>query len=212
MNDSTPLAGVSAVVLATANPGKISEMKDLLADVGAVVYSIADFDDPPEIIEDQPDLAGNALKKARAWFERTGITSVADDTGLEVPALGGAPGVFSARYAGEDGNADANMTKLLREMHELVGRDRRAQFRTVVAVVSDSSEELFHGVCTGLIAEDRRGDAGFGYDPIFVPDTFDKSFAELTKQEKNRISHRGKAVRAAANYLHARFGSTTKHS
>ncbi len=201
MKDSDSSDNALTIVLATGNAGKVAEMTDLLAQTGARIKSVADFEDPPQVVEDQPDLAGNALKKARAWYAETGLISVADDTGLEVNFLGGAPGVYSARYAGEDGNAEANISKLLVELANATHDERRAQFRTVVAVVSGVDEQCFHGLCKGAITKSRRGTGGFGYDPVFIPDGFDRSFAELSKVEKNAISHRGKAVRAAAEYL-----------
>lgn len=195
------------IVLATANRGKIAEMAELLAGVDAGIRSIADFDDPPVIEEDRPDLAGNALKKAQAWYEHTEMIAVADDTGLEVPFLGGAPGVYSARYGGVDGDADRNIAKLLREMRLATGDEREAQFRTVVAVVWAGGQRLFEGICRGRILAHRQGSGGFGYDPVFVPEGFDVTFAELSKSEKNAVSHRGMAVRAAAEFLRSMRGS-----
>ncbi|MEZ4696449.1 MAG: RdgB/HAM1 family non-canonical purine NTP pyrophosphatase [Rhodothermales bacterium] len=189
------------LVLATSNAGKISEMRSILADLDVAVLAGTDVPDWPSVEEDQPDLQGNALKKAREWHRATGIMALADDTGLEVPYLGGAPGVRSARYAGEDGDSDANITKLLFELRNATESDRSARFRCVIAIVSADGEWCFEGICPGTIAAARAGEGGFGYDPVFVPDGFTESFAQIPTAAKNKISHRGIAVRAAADFL-----------
>tara|TARA_R100001143_G_C3360945_1_gene135547 strand:+ start:5833 stop:6435 length:603 start_codon:yes stop_codon:yes gene_type:complete len=180
------------IFLASGNPHKIEELHQLLEPLQIQVRSTRDLEDAAEVEEDQPDLAGNALKKARYWFDQTGLPSLADDTGLEVDVLNGAPGVYSARYAGENVTYAENVEKLLREM---VGEiDRSARFRTVIAFVTDEGEYLFEGVCEGIITNERKGEKGFGYDPVFQPDDYSETFAELSSKEKNRISHRGRAL------------------
>ena len=152
-----------------------------------------------DIPEDEPTLEGNALQKARYIYARTGIDCFADDTGLEVDALGGEPGVRSARYATDGHDDEANKRLLLERM---AGKsDRAAQFRTAIALIIGGEEHLFEGVVRGAITEAERGEGGFGYDPLFVPDGYESSFAEMSSQEKNAISHRGRAVRKLAEYL-----------
>jgi len=180
------------IILASANPHKIEELHQVLAPMGIELKSTADYPGAGDVIEDKPDLEGNALKKARFWFQKTGIPSLADDTGLEVDALGGAPGVCSARYAGEDASYEDNVNKLLTELEGT--ENRSAQFRTVVAFVTGKEELLFEGICRGEIIREKTGDKGFGYDPVFVPENHTKTFAELSSEEKNKISHRGRAV------------------
>jgi len=185
------------VVVASKNPDKIAEMAAVLAAVDPPIVVIPGhvWDD---IDETEDSLEGNALLKARAVVAATGHASVADDTGLEVNALGGAPGVHTARYAGEAATYDDNVTKLLSEM-EAVG-DRSARFRTAVALVMPDGEELVvEGVLQGSITHERRGDGGFGYDPVF--DVDGRTLAELTSEEKNSISHRALALRALAQVV-----------
>lgn len=187
------------ILLASANPHKIEELRQVLAPMGIELKSTADYPGDNEVVEDRPDLEGNALKKARYWFQKTGLPALADDTGLEVEALNGAPGVYSARYAGETATYEDNVNKLLAELQDK--ENRSAQFRTVVAYVTQSDEHLFEGICRGEIIREKRGDKGFGYDPIFVPENHTKTFAELSAHEKNKISHRGRAVRKFIEYL-----------
>lgn len=187
------------ILLASANPHKIEELRQVLAPMGIELKSTADYPGAGDVIEDKPHLEGNALKKARFWYMKTGIPSLADDTGLEVDALNGAPGVYSARYAGENVTYDDNVNKLLAELE---GKENRsAQFRTVIAFVTGKNEFLFEGICRGEIIREKRGDKGFGYDPVFVPENHTKTFAELSSEEKNKISHRGLAVEKMINYL-----------
>ena len=153
-----------------------------------------------EIPETQPTLEGNALQKARYLRERTGLDCFADDTGLEVAALDGAPGVRSARYATDGHDFAANNRLLLANLRGAA--DRRARFRTVVALLRSGEEHLFEGIVEGRIIECERGCEGFGYDPLFVPDGFDRTFAEMSADEKNAVSHRARAVRRLADYLH----------
>jgi XTP/dITP diphosphohydrolase len=185
------------LVLATNNPGKAAEIGDVLTGVELVPRP----DHLPEPVEDADTLLGNARIKARALAEATGEPAVADDTGLEVVALDGAPGVLTARYAGDDATYEDNWRKLLRELEGVA--DRRARWRTVALVCwPDGSEVWAEGTCDGTIAPEARGDEGFGYDPVFVPDGGDgRTFAELTRDEKNAVSHRGRAFRALADAL-----------
>jgi XTP/dITP diphosphohydrolase len=192
------LTRLSQLLIATTNPGKLAEFRELLQNrVEEIVSSIQV--NAPEVEEDEATLQGNALKKAQTLFEFTGIPSLADDTGLEVDALNGRPGVWSARYAGPDADANANMAKLI---HELKGKtDRSAQFRTAVAYYDGNGARLFEGICRGAILEAPRGDQGFGYDPLFLPDGESGTFAELASEVKNRISHRGRALQSFLNDL-----------
>lgn len=188
-----------SVFLASGNKHKIEELRQVLAPLGIDLKSVVDFSDAEEVDEDQPDLEGNAMKKASFWHRKTGLPSLADDTGLEVDALGGAPGVYSARYAGEKATYDDNVNKLLSELEGK--KDRSAQFRTVVAYVTEDEEQIFEGICRGEIIQEKKGDKGFGYDPVFMPDGYEKTFAELSSTEKNKISHRGIAVRKFIDFL-----------
>jgi len=190
---------LKTIFLASGNPHKIEELKQMIQPLGIELKSTLDFPDAHEVEEDQPDLKGNALKKARYWFEETGIPSLADDTGLEVDALKGAPGVYSARYAGENVTYEENVEKLLREMERK--SDRKARFRTVIAFLDGSEEYLFEGVCEGEITMKRKGKKGFGYDPVFQPEGYKQTFAELSAEEKNMISHRGLAFQKFLAYL-----------
>lgn len=188
-------------LLASGNRHKIEELKAQLAKLGFDLKSALDYPGAEEVDEDQPNLEGNALKKARYWHQFTGLPSIADDTGLEVDTLNGAPGVRSARYAGEKATDEENVKKLL---HELSSKDQRtARFRTVIALVSEDDEQVFHGVCEGEIINERRGDRGFGYDPVFVPAGHKQTFAELTPEQKNRISHRGRASAKLIDWLNS---------
>lgn len=185
--------------LASGNPHKIEELQQILKPLGIQLKSTLDYPNAPEVEEDQPDLKGNALKKARFWYQKTGLPSIADDTGLEVEALDGAPGVYSARYAGEDVTYQDNVDKLLKEMDN--EKNRAAQFRTVIAYITDEAEHFFEGVCKGNILAEEKGTKGFGYDPVFQPDGYRQTFAELDAKEKNKISHRGKALEKFLNFL-----------
>ncbi len=190
---------MKTIFLASGNPHKIEELEQMIQPLGIELKSTLDFPDAHEVVEDQPDLEGNAVKKARYWFNETGIPSLADDTGLEVDVLNGAPGVYSARYAGENVTYDDNVEKLLREMDG--ESNRKARFRTVIAFLDGSDEHLFEGVCEGEIITKRKGEKGFGYDPVFQPEGYDQTFAELSSEEKNKISHRGLALQKFLAYL-----------
>lgn len=187
------------IFLASANPHKIEELQQVLNPLGIELKSTLDFPGAEDVVEDQPDLNGNALKKARHWFKKTALPSLADDTGLEVDVLDGAPGVYSARYAGENVTYQDNVDKLLAELKG--HSNRSAKFRTVIAFVAGSEEHLFEGICKGEITQTERGGKGFGYDPVFQPEGYEKTFAELDAEEKNRISHRGRAVQKFIEFL-----------
>ncbi len=188
------------IVFATANAGKLREAAEVLGPGFEIV--------PPTslgITEDIPEtgstLQENSLQKAQYLFERTGLPSFADDTGLEVDALGGAPGIYSARYAGPGHDNQANMDKLLAELVRL--EDRTARFHTVVTLIlADGQPRFFEGVCKGSIGREKRGSGGFGYDPVFLPDAYPgRTLAEVSEEEKNAVSHRGQALRAMAEWL-----------
>ena len=186
------------LVFATNNAHKLDEVRQILGDRFKVL-SLNDIGCHEDIPETADTFQGNALQKARYVKEHYGYDCFADDTGLEVKALDGAPGVHSARYAG-DHDSEANMTKLLHELEKK--SDRSAQFRTVIALILNGQEVLFEGIVTGQIATERHyGDGGFGYDPIFVPDGYTETFSQMSSQGKNLISHRGRAVRKLADYL-----------
>lgn len=187
------------LVLASRNKHKIAEMQEILKGLGIEVLSALDFPQLEDVDEDQPTLEGNALKKARYVHEQTGLPALSDDTGLEVEALDGAPGVYSARYAGQNVTYQDNVMKLLKELD---GVDKRsAQFRTVVALVDGDQEYTFEGVCKGEILTEQKGDKGFGYDPVFQPTGYELTFAELDASVKNEISHRGRAVQKFVEFL-----------
>lgn len=186
-------------VFATNNAHKLEEVKALLSDK-IELLSMKDIKCSADIPETETTLEGNALLKARYIYENYHINCFADDTGLEVEVLNGAPGVYSARYAGEEHNSEANMKKLL---HELEGvENRKAQFRTIFALIIEGKEHLFEGIVKGEIIKQRKGNAGFGYDPIFVPEGYTQTFAEMGSEEKNKISHRAKAVGKLCKFLH----------
>ena len=186
------------IVFATNNRHKLDEIRKITE--GKIeILSLADIDCYEEIPETGTTLEENALQKAQFIKDKFGFDCFADDTGLEVDALGGAPGVYSSRYAGEAGNPQDNMDKMLREMN---GKEnRKARFRTVIALLLNGDQHFFEGIIIGKIIREKRGTAGFGYDPIFVPDGYDKTFAELGDDEKNKISHRARAIQAARPYL-----------
>jgi XTP/dITP diphosphohydrolase len=192
---------VLTVVCASANPDKVAEIEELL---DGLVELVPRPPDVPDVVEDADTLVGNARLKAAAIVAATGQAAVADDTGLEVRALGGRPGVRSARYAGEQATHADNRALLLRELAGAA--DRSATFRTVVVLQwPDGSELVVDGTCPGTIAIAERGDRGWGYDPLFVPDEGDgRTFAEMTSAEKHAVSHRGRAFRALVDALSSR--------
>lgn len=183
---------------ATNNIHKLKEVQEVVGD-SFQIESMRSLGINEDIPEDQLTLQGNALQKARFLYDRTGESCFADDTGLEVDALNGAPGVYSARYAGDAKNSFDNMALLLKNMSGI--QNRKARFRTVIALILDGKEYLFEGVVNGTIAEEPRGTAGFGYDPLFVPDGYSTTFAEMDSEAKNAISHRGRAVEKLAEFL-----------
>lgn len=189
------------IVLASRNEHKITELKATLSGLDVNLVSALDFPELEEVEEDKDTLEGNAIKKAKYVHSQTGLPALADDTGLEVDALDGQPGVYSARYAGEDASDQQNVDKLLQELSGVVLKNRGAQFRTVAALVIEEGIQTFEGVCRGTILEKERGAGGFGYDPIFQPVGYKKTFAELDETEKNLISHRGKAIRKFYKWL-----------
>jgi XTP/dITP diphosphohydrolase len=186
------------LIFATNNKHKIREVSDLL-DNRFNILGLADVSITEDIPEDADNLADNALYKARYVHERTGINVFADDTGLEVNALNGAPGVHSARYAGADRNPDDNIIKLLEQLEGVT--NRRARFRTVIALIFENREYLFEGIVEGEIIQNRKGTGGFGYDPVFMAQGYDKTFAEIPLSEKNMISHRAQAMKKLIAFL-----------
>jgi XTP/dITP diphosphohydrolase len=189
------------LLLCTGNAGKLAELRALLP-AGLELLSLTGAGLPLDLPETGTTFTANALQKARFAFERTGLPCIADDSGLEVTALTGAPGVHSARYAGEAKDDAANMAKLLSEMEGMV--DRTARFRTVVAFIDGQGEYTFEGEVRGTITTEPRGTNGFGYDPVFLPEMSDLTFAELDAKRKNAISHRGQAVWKLARFLSER--------
>jgi XTP/dITP diphosphohydrolase len=215
------------IIFATANPGKLREAAEVLGPEYEVVTP-ASLGITEDIPETGSSLQENSLQKAQYLFERTGLPCFADDTGLEVDALGGAPGIYSARYAGPGHDSNANMEKLLAELVRLEDRGtippdplgrcaptasdkhpvngRHARFHTVVTLIlTDGRPRFFEGVCEGAIARERHGTGGFGYDPVFLPDAYPgRTLAEVSEEEKNAVSHRGRALRAMADWLKQR--------
>lgn len=186
------------LVFATNNKHKLQEVRDIVGD-RVEVLSLSDINCTDDIPETADTLQGNALIKARHIYAKYGLDCFADDTGLEVEALGGAPGVYSARYAGEECDSEANMQKLL---HNLTGEtNRNAQFRTVIALIIRGEEKLFNGIVKGTIATEKKGDSGFGYDPIFIPEGHSESFAQMSSEMKNSMSHRFRATQQLGDYL-----------
>ncbi|MBI4418452.1 MAG: RdgB/HAM1 family non-canonical purine NTP pyrophosphatase [Ignavibacteriales bacterium] len=193
------------LVLATNNSHKTTEIKELLADTGLEILTLADFPKMPPLIEDGQTFRDNALKKARTVHLHSHLPALADDSGLEVFYLAMRPGVRSARYAGENATDEQNNKKLLDELRGVAPRRRGAQFRSVLALVGPDFAEISEGLCRGTIAESPRGTNGFGYDPIFVPDGYTETFAELPSEEKNRISHRAKSVKGMKASIRTRI-------
>lgn len=196
------------IIFATGNRNKLKEIQAMLGD-RAEVSIPADHGVTEEIPENQPTLEGNALQKARYIHERTGLDCFADDTGLEVEALGGEPGVFSARYAAVNGAGEGhasadNMALLLRRLEGQ--QNRRARFRTVIALIRNGEEHLFEGIVNGEITLEKSGTEGFGYDPVFRPEGYAETFAEMAPELKNRISHRGRATARLIEFLNAEGG------
>lgn len=189
------------LVFASNNAHKLSEIRAILGDRIEII-SLSDLQCHDEIPETADTLEGNALIKARYVWEHYGLYCFADDTGLEVEALGGAPGVYSARFAGEHASFEDNVSLLLERLSG-VAAPRRARFRTVIALIDEYGTHFFEGSVGGEITLERSGDHGFGYDPIFRPEGREETFAQLTEQEKNSMSHRGRAVQKLVRYLQA---------
>lgn len=185
------------LIFATNNKHKLEEVQAMLTNFEIV--SLADINCFEDIPETADTLEGNAILKANFITEKYGLDCFADDTGLEVEALNNEPGVYSARYAGEEYNAEANMAKLLNNLKNT--QNRKAQFKTVIALNIQGKQFIFEGVCKGTILTEKRGNSGFGYDPIFMPEGYKTSFAEMSLNEKGSISHRGKAIEKLVTFL-----------
>lgn len=186
------------IVFATGNQNKVREIKALLPEF-IEILSLNDINCTEDIAETEPTIEGNAILKAKYVYTNYGYPCFADDTGLEVAALNGEPGVLSARYAGPQKKAEDNMTKLLLNLKD--NSNRTAQFKTVIALVTAEETITFEGIVNGSITKEKQGTEGFGYDPIFLPDGYTKTFAELSLEEKNTISHRALAVKKLITYL-----------
>jgi XTP/dITP diphosphohydrolase len=186
------------LVFATNNSNKVAEVQKMLSNT-IELFSLKDINCFDEIEETESTLEGNAKLKAAYITQKFGYNCFADDTGLEVESLNGKPGVYSARFAGEPRNSENNMKKLLSVLKDI--ENRKAQFRTSICLNLDGEEFLFEGVCKGEILKEKQGKKGFGYDPIFKPEGFNRSFAEMTSQEKNKISHRGIAMQKLVSFL-----------
>jgi XTP/dITP diphosphohydrolase len=186
---------MTEVVLATRNKDKGREIAALLEGLGVTIRTLAEFPDAPDVVEDEETCEANAVKKAREVAAFTGLTAIADDTGLMVDALGGRPGVYAARYAGDGASYEDNWQKLLRELEGVPKNKRTARFVTVAAIADPRAKQtqVVEGVLDGVIALEPRGDRGFGYDPVFLLPERDQTLAEMTAEEKNKLSHRARA-------------------
>ena len=201
---------ISEVVLATRNRHKIEELAALLGDLGIRIRTLADFPHAPEVEEDGTTCEANAIKKACEIARVTGLTAVADDTGLEVDALDGRPGVYAARYAGEHATYEDNCRKLVQELEGVPHERRTARFITVAAIaVPGEPAQVTHGILSGYITEKASGSKGFGYDPVFYVPELKATLAEIAAEQKNRISHRAKAFLQAKELLRARQSEST---
>ncbi|WP_299390519.1 non-canonical purine NTP diphosphatase [uncultured Gelidibacter sp.] len=188
------------LVFATNNLNKLKEVQRLIPD-NIKLLSLEDIGCLEDVPETQSTIEGNAIQKAEYIKTKYGYDCFADDTGLEVDALNGEPGVYSARYAGEQRNSEDNIQKLLHELEDHT--NRQAQFKTVIALELNGSQHTFTGICKGEITKSKSGNEGFGYDPVFKAEGYDKTFAEISLEEKNRIGHRGKAVNQLVNFLNS---------
>ena len=197
------------IVLATHNRGKMEEMSAILGHLPVQILTLDSFPEIGDIPETGETLKENAFIKAETVHKLTGLASLADDTGLEVDALDGAPGVYSARYAGKNATFDDNCMKMLKELEGIPMGERTARFRTVISFVRSEEKLWTEGVVEGVILDRKQGDGGFGYDPIFYYPNLKKTFAELQKGEKNNISHRGKALRKFSQILEKRIKSNS---
>ena len=189
---------IQKLVFATNNDHKLSEIRDIVPE-NFEILGLEDIGCTTDIEETAETLEGNADLKANFVLQHFGVDCFADDTGLEVDALDGRPGVYSARYAGEEGNAERNIDKLLKELHG--SSNRKARFRTVISLALKSEILHFEGIVEGNIIQERRGGEGFGYDPVFIPEDYNETFAEMPADLKNSISHRGRATRKLMDYL-----------
>lgn len=186
------------LVFASNNKHKLSEIQEIIGNQFKL-KTLFDAGFEEDIPENQNTLEGNALEKARFIYSKLKVNCFADDTGLEVESLNGEPGVFSARYAGPENNSENNISKLLQNLKNKT--NHTAQFRTVIALIIEKKEFLFEGIVKGTIIKEKKGTSGFGYDPIFVPEGYNKTFAEMTLNEKNKISHRANAIYKLAEFL-----------
>ena len=186
------------IVFATNNENKLREIRNILG-TSFTLLSLSDLNINDDVPENEPDLEGNSMLKARHIHKMLNMNVFADDTGLEIEALGGLPGVNSARFAGEDKNSGSNIDKVLEMMGDTA--NRRARFRTVIALILDGREYFFDGIVNGRIITEKRGREGFGYDPVFVPEGSDRTFAEMPLNEKNKISHRARAFEKLRIFL-----------
>ena len=193
------------LVLATNNEHKIREIRSLLKNLSVELLILRDILNLPPLVEDGATFEENAVKKATAVFQHTGLPTLADDSGIEIFYLNMQPGVHSARYAGINATDEQNNEKLLQAMRGVAPRRRRAQFRSVIALVDKGVQEITEGIFSGTLAEAPRGSNGFGYDPLFIPDGLSRTSAELTDEEKNAISHRGQSLRKMIEVLQKRF-------
>ncbi len=199
---------IRELVLATRNRHKGEELAALLGDLGITIRTLDEFPDAPDVVEDGDTCEANAIKKARAIAQFTGLPAVADDTGLEVDALGGRPGIYAARYAGEDATYEDNCRKLLQELAGVPRERRTARFLTVAAIALPSDGvRLAQGILDGVIAEEASGTLGFGYDPVFLIPELGKTLAQLSADQKNTISHRAKAFAKMREILSASSAS-----
>ena len=186
------------LVFATANQNKVREIQQMMGDAYNF-QSLIDIGCHEDIPETQPTIEGNALQKARYVYEKYGANCFSEDTGLLIDALNGAPGVYTARYGGPQKNPEDNMNKVLKELKGV--KDRNAHFKTVIALIIDGNEYTFEGIAAGTICHERTGSGGFGYDPVFMPEKSNKSFAQMSAREKDSISHRGKATAKLKEFL-----------
>jgi XTP/dITP diphosphohydrolase len=196
---------VIELLVATTNPGKFAEVQAFLSGLPLRILSLRDLRNPPTVVEDGTTFEENALKKARVFAEYSRLLTLADDSGLEVDALNGAPGIYSARYCGEEGNDEKNNDRLLREVKNIPEEKRTARFVCALALCAPKSLRVKHWImresCEGRIAFERRGSAGFGYDPLFFYPPLGKTFGEIDRETKATVSHRGKALKRLAEIL-----------
>ncbi len=194
------------ILLATKNPGKIREMNKLFEDTGIEFVGLDTLKETPEVVEDGKTYHDNAMKKAMTFYHISSIPTLAEDSGLEVDALDGAPGIYSARFAGENATDEENNQKLLSLLKGVPPEKRTARFVSVLCLVIDGKPYFFEGEVKGQILEEPEGESGFGYDPLFVPEGYDMSFAVLGSEVKNKISHRARAIQKLKEFVKESFG------